>query len=278
MIPHEAKNDFDGILSIEMFEMDRQLSAAFLATSGRLTMAGHTISSAMALSLTQDASNSLKARAQMIYSQLIRCLGAHGVHWDDGVLQEATNLLRENITIQGQQVRSRLGSFPVFAQLQNRHMTQQADIELAQEPQRQINRLSIELRLAAAASRGPAMTSGSNSNVTIHGPVGVVQTGDSSQATVTQHIDAGTKTQLISGLQLYLDELSKPDNQSLAGRDQIRDLVVETKAELEKPKPNSLKVSSGLRGIVEATKFIGSLGPAYRVVKPLLGFFGIHLP
>jgi hypothetical protein len=54
--------------------------------------------------------------------------------------------------------------------------------------------------------------------------------------------------------------------------------VLETKDEAEKPGSNTLKLGANLRAIAETTKFVGSLGPSYQVIKPLLSYFGIHLP
>jgi hypothetical protein len=35
-----------------------------------------------------------------------------------------------------------------------------------------------------------------------------------------------------------------------------------------------MKLSSSLRTVAETNKFVGSLGPAYNVLKPLLSYFG----
>lgn len=276
MIPDEAKNIFNDIVTNEMFEMDRQLAAVMGATQNRMAANGTLRSSMAALSLAQDATNSLKARGQLILSQLIRCLAVYNVTWDDVVVREASDLLRESIQIQAQVIRLRLFSTAPFGQ-NLPALRQQVEAQYAQEGPRLTNRLTNELRLAAVASRNQNAQS-SGPTVTINGHVGAVQTGPASQATVTQHIDAGTKAQLVSGLQLYLEELARPENAGIQAADQLRDLIVETKVELEKPQPNALKVSGGLRTIAETTKFIGSLGPAYNVIKPLLGMFGIHLP
>jgi len=227
--------------------------------------------------LEQDAVNSLKAKAQVILSQLIRCCGAYNVIWDEGTMRDAASMLKDGIEAEAQVVGSRLFSTAVFGQQALLNAKHQVMAQFGQEGPRLISRLTTELQLVAAAARARTDQSPTGS-VTIHGPVGVVQTGVASQASVVQHIDAGTKAQLISGLQLYLDEITKPENQGLQNKDQIRDLISDTKSELEKPEPNSLKVGSGLRTIVETTKFVGSLGPAYQVIKPFLGLFGIHLP
>lgn len=136
--------------------------------------------------------------------------------------------------------------------------------------------MKTELELAAAAAN--RSTSKTGPNITIHGAVGLVQTGDGSQATVHQHIDASLKQQVVSALDFCLQELEKPENRSIGNLDDLKGLVVDTKTEAEKPHSNSLKIASGLRSLAETTKFIASLGPAYQVLKPLLSHFNIHLP
>ena len=111
-----------------------------------------------------------------------------------------------------------------------------------------------------------------------HGPFGLVQSGDGSQATVHQHVDAGIRTEIASTLHVLIDQLDKPENNAIGNRAELRELIVEAQAEAEKPEPNTLKLGASLRTIAETTKFVGSLGPAYQVLKPLLSYFGIHLP
>jgi hypothetical protein len=278
MVPHEAKNDFNEIIGIEMFEMNRTLSGAMAATQSRLIAKGLGTSGPAMQLLVEDATNSLKARAQYILGQLLRCLAAHQVRLDETTLPEAIALLRDTIDVQSQVIRSKLFGFPVFQTNGLEGARHQLEAQYAQESPRLIKRLTTELRLAMAASKKDSNMAASSTNMTFNGPVGLIQTGDGSQAAVTQHIDLGTRTQLLSVLQSYIDELDKVENHSMAGREELKEMVLETKDELEKAKPNSLKIGSGLRTIAETSKFIGSLGPAYQVLKPLLSYFGIHLP
>jgi hypothetical protein len=82
----------------------------------------------------------------------------------------------------------------------------------------------------------------------------------------------------VSALQIVLEQFDKSESNSIGNRAALRELIVETKAEAEKPECNNLKLGSSLRTIAETTKFVGSLRPAYEVIKPLLSYFGIHLP
>jgi hypothetical protein len=83
----------------------------------------------MALLLTQNATNSLKTRAQFIPGQLLRCLASFHIPLDTETVTEALGLLRQAI----QTVTSNIGfrlfqypvfSFPSFAQAKNHCQTQ----------------------------------------------------------------------------------------------------------------------------------------------------------
>jgi hypothetical protein len=261
-----------------MFEMERALAGVLAATHSNMISRGLGTSGPAMQVLTQDATNSLKARAQFILGQLLRCLTAHHVALTSETLTEASTLLRDAIQTQAQMVRGRLFGNPLFAtQGALASARQQLQEQYDQEGPRLIGRLTTELKLAAAAS-APAASSGGVPSFVFHGPVGLVQTGDGSQATVHQHIDAGIKTEIASAMHVLLEQLDKAENNSIGNRAELRDLVVDAKAEAEKPEPNTLKLGASLRTIAETTKFVGSLGPAYQVLKPLLSYFGIHLP
>lgn len=276
MIPNEVKSQFQDIITHEMFEMERALAGVLAATHSNMILRGLGTSGPAMQALTQDATNSLKARAQFILGQLLRCLTAHHVTLTAETLTEASTLLRDAIQTQAQMVRGRLFGNPVFTQDLG-PARQQLQAQYDQEGPRLIGRLTTELKLAAAAS-APATSSGSAPSFVFHGPVGLVQSGDGSQATVHQHVDAGIRTEIASALHVLLDQLDKPENNTIGNRAELRELVVEARAEAEKPEPNTLKLGASLRTIAETTKFVGSLGPAYQVLKPLLSYFGIHLP
>lgn len=276
MIPSSAIAAFKNILDYEMVEMERQLDAAFGATNAEAARNGQ--SGRALVLLTQDAKNSLKARAHFILGQLLRCLTSYGASLDPDAIEEAVNILKEAIEAQAQIVVRRLSDLPTFkgnASLDPAR--QKLSAEIAQEGPRLIERLTTELKLAAAASQ-PKAASKENPTFVFNGAVGIVQTGDGSRATVRQNIDTGQKAEILAALSSVLVMLNRPENRGLENADQLRQLVEDTKSELAKPEPNALKIGSSLRTIAETTKFIGALGPAYNVLKPFLSYFGIHLP
>jgi hypothetical protein len=275
MIPPETKTLFQNVVTHEMFEMDRMLAGVQEAALENAASWGRPNGMVLVL-LTQNATNSLKTRAQFILGQLLRCLAACHVPLDTETVTEALQLLRDAIQTQASDVGVQLFQKPVFSFGDLDQARRQFQAKYDQEGPRLIDRLSTELKLAAAASQGSS--SQGAPSLTFHGPVGLVQTGDGSQATVHQHVNANVKHEIASALQLFLEQFDKSENSSIGNRADLRELIVEAKAEVEKPECNTLKLGSSLRTIAETTKFVGSLRPAYEVLKPLLSHFGIHLP
>lgn len=278
MIPPEARSSFQEIIIHEMFEMERMLDSTWGATTARMSTNGMARSGNAMSRLEQDAVNSLKARGAFILGQLLRCLTAYRVNLNAETIADAQALLRETVEAQAQVIQSLLFSGPVFRMPGVEKATQQLQGQFQQEGPRLVKRLSTELSIALAASAPPDAPSSRAPTLTFNGPVALVQTGDGSQATVHQHIDASVKHQIAEALQVLLVQLDQPENASIGNQPELRGLVVEAKTEAEKPEPNTLKLGSSLRTIAEVTKFVGALRPAYEVIKPLLSHLGIHLP
>jgi hypothetical protein len=111
-------------------------------------------------------------------------------------------LLDECIKTQASSLRNKLLSQPQFSFGGFEQASSQLLAQFDQEAPRLVAKAKTELELSAAAANRSASKGGSN--ITIHGPVGLIQTGDGSQASVHQHIDAGVKNQLAPALNFKL--------------------------------------------------------------------------
>jgi hypothetical protein len=144
MIPPETKTLFQNVVTHEMFEMDRMLAGVQEAALENAASWGRPNGMALVL-LTQNATNSLKTRAQFILGQLLRCLAACHVPLDTETVTEALQLLRDAIQAQANDVGVRLFQNPFFSfggfEQARRHFQAQYD----QEGPRLIDRLSTEL-------------------------------------------------------------------------------------------------------------------------------------
>jgi hypothetical protein len=275
MIPPVLQSVLQEILHVEMFDMQRALGKQLEARAVELSRRG-VLHSGIALSLiAEDATNSLRSRGHFILGQILRLLAAYHVPMIEEVVSNAVVLLKDKINTEADLIRSIAFNGPKFAQVRDKSILQPIYAQYAQEVQRLTTRLTSEIKVAAATAQSASASNGQTLN--FHGPVGLVQAGNGNQATVHQHLDAGLKTEIGAALQLLLQRLDQPENQPIGNRAELKELIVEVKAEAEKPDGNALKLKSALQGIAETTKFIGSLGDAYQVLKPLLGHLGIHM-
>jgi hypothetical protein len=169
MIPDEAKNQFQDIITDEMLVMDESLARVLDATIRSMNARGLLGSGLAMQTLTEDATNALKSRANFILGQLLRCLASHHVALNTETVAEALTLLQEAIETQAQIVRGRLFGNPGFATNSLEQAKQQLMVQYNQVGPRLISRLSTELKLAAAASHGSSSQSAPSLN--FHGPV-----------------------------------------------------------------------------------------------------------
>lgn len=110
-----------------------------------------------------------------------------------------------------------------------------------------------------------------------HAPVGAVQTGDHSVAHVQQSADHSQLAGLKSALEAVLAELAKA-NLPADEREEARELVQTTIAEIEKEIPNKLSLKSLLGGVATTIQTLGSTSDAYKVLQAAATVAGITLP
>lgn len=133
------------------------------------------------------------------------------------------------------------------------------------------------LALKQEVESGSATTKG-NLVLNFHGPVGAVQTGAGSTATVTQHLGDSEKDALLKALDLVERLLSAIEAAGGPPRVQLEEIVTDCRAEIAKPTPNRLKITSLAGGLATAIQTVAVAGPAYTALRSALSLVGIHLP
>ena len=95
----------------------------------------------------------------------------------------------------------------------------------------------------------------------------------------SQHLDSGAKDALEKAMDALMKALDETHSASSGPPlNEVRELVIETKAEVAKPKPNMTKVKSLVTGIGGAISFTPKLKDAYDTVKWAGAMIGIPLP
>ena len=108
--------------------------------------------------------------------------------------------------------------------------------------------------------------------------VGAFQAGPGSTANVVQHLGTQDKETLLQALSLVKDALSKLPETAGFPKAEIVEMVEDADAEIKKPSPNGIKLSSVLTTIGNSIQTLGSLQSVYQTLKAALLPFGIMLP
>ncbi len=269
MIAHEVRKILSESVRREMTDMDSELSEKLAATQSAMAAQGLVHSDAMMQYLTEDASNSLRARAVFILAQFMRHTSNH---LNADTLSDFSYLLRETVEAQSRAVQNKLFSFPIFAHPDLSEATRQHKFLVERETHSMVARMTAELRITAAEAQYRLESPYTTKASPLNSPIGAIPRPDDSPLASLPRFNAGTKQQIATALQLYLEELNKPENSQLGRASELRELIRDTRTELDKPDPNPLKINANLRTIAETTRFVGSLNPAYQTLLTFLAF------
>lgn len=143
--------------------------------------------------------------------------------------------------------------------------------------QQAVEQVAAEIGFAILEATKAQPTGAETATFNFYAPIGVVQTGAGSTASVHQNIGATERDTILRALDAVekalagVTELAGPD------RVHVEDVVVEVRNELTKPQPNPLRVRGALTGIATTIQTLGSAAAAYSLVKGALALLGVHL-
>ncbi len=117
----------------------------------------------------------------------------------------------------------------------------------------------------------------SGTNFIFNGTVGSVQTGANSTANIVQTLGGTDKEKLIEALRALQDELTSA-NLPETVRIDLSEIANDSIVELNKERPNPIKLTSSLTAISQTIQTAAATLPAYQLLKIGAAHFGITLP
>lgn len=116
-----------------------------------------------------------------------------------------------------------------------------------------------------------------NQTFVFNAAVAAVQTGAQSVAYVQQSTDQNQFAELKKALESALSDISK-SNISDETREDAKELILNTIAEIEKEKPNKFSLNSLVQGVAGMIQTLGSTEGAYNAIKVAAAVVGIPIP
>jgi hypothetical protein len=138
------------------------------------------------------------------------------------------------------------------------------------------NEVELFVRTLKAAERAVGDRGGHTFNV--YAPVGAIQTGAGSTATTSQTINMQEAINLDNALAELEAAVNSSDALPTAPRNEVIEIIEDTRRELHREKPNASTLKALLSGTAETVRTVAALKPAYEAVKVVAAAAGIPLP
>ncbi|MFG1381304.1 hypothetical protein [Xanthobacter versatilis] len=276
-LPTEMLNTFYDLARVEYASLDKQLRDK-LQTIERQAAAAGALASGRTIMLACDAAaDSLAVRCHMTWDQLFKAMSAYAIKIDRDTGSLLLSVLGSEATNSAITVRTIVERCAVFRSSLPDN-AKQAGMDIIEKTlQYEVARMKAEVKLLVAASENQKPMSAAPS-IAVTGDGNIVVTGDSNQVNALTQIDTAAAKSLTNALKATLEHLHTLTADGPVDVVEIKEIVEEALVEIQKPKPNKIKVTSAIKGIAETIKFVPALKAAYDIIKPAAATAGIYLP
>jgi hypothetical protein len=240
---------------------------------------GQTDSSGLFESIADACAREIESGAARLWEIIHRCVLDTGVEPDDDLandlIREARNLLDHYCVTDAE------GMFNYEVQRSKLppDFKEGAGFRVRVIGARQ--KLHAEIRLFARSLMNQARARGAGVGAqvfNVYAPVGAIQTGPSAQAFVTQELDASERNELLEALERIATDLASAATVTAADADEISEAVEDTRAELEKQRPNRMLLWAKLSAVASMIRAVPVLESGYQVIRGIALVHGIALP
>lgn len=278
-LPTEMLNTFYDLARVDYASLDKQLLDQVQAIERKAAAAG-TLASGGTIQLACEAgASSLAVRCRMAWAQLFKVMNAYAIKIDRDTAPLFLSELGSQAANSAMTVRAIVGGCAVFrAGLPDG--AKQAGMDIIENAlQQEVARMKAEMKLLIAASENVKPVS-APASIAINGDGNVVIAGDGNQVNALTQIDKAAAKSLTDALRATLEQLAALPTDADAPVDvvEIKEIVEEALVEIQKPKPNKIKVTGAIKSIAETIKFVPALKAAYDIIKPAAAMAGISLP
>lgn len=136
----------------------------------------------------------------------------------------------------------------------------------------------IDLYVAGVGQVARQTQQGGTTYVNVSGgQVGILQTGNFSSASMTVTLDANSKREIVAALE-SVENSVRNIQETPFDKVEVLELVRDSKAEADKPKPNLTRLKAALLAIAASIQPVAALKPAYETLKGALALVGVTLP
>ena len=224
--------------------------------------------------------DTVKNRAQLVWQTLLRFITTTGISYTEELSQELKGLVAQHLPEKLGDLRSYIKQTAELVGSPGLHEEFEQELDNARITALLKVGTEIDLFVNSLRKKIESETNKSASTVfnIYSSPVGSIQTGDNSMADVTQNINTEVKDQIRKVLEEISLILNQSEVETSFPKGELIEVVQESQEELQKEKPNVIRLRSLLTSIGTSIRVVSSLKPAYETLQQALTFLGISLP
>lgn len=279
MIDREIMKIAHDRICIEIREQNNRLRAEIQRIKAEMSSRGVLHSGMTIKRVTDLCIETVKGRAQLVWQTLFRFITTTGISYTEELSKELKDLVAQHLPQKLDDLRGYIRQTAKLMGSANLHERFGQELDNARSQALEKVGTQIDLFVHSLRKKVEAEASDSSSTVfNIYSPVGSIQTGNNSIASVTQNLDAETKDQIRKALEEIKLTLNQSEVETPLPKGELIEVVQESQEELQKEKPNVTRLRSLLTTVGTSIQVVSSLGAAYGTLKQALTFLGISLP
>lgn len=273
MIPVEHEQLFRRLAAAEMHERRVQLPQSFAQAIGGLPAGMHR-SGRVGVVLMEVARRELRGRTDLVWQVLQTVLSAVGITLEASTAPSLKTLMLQAIE------RERSDIATAVAATWTTGLPTRSTAPLDDEAREQGERMAvnIDLLLESLRRRSTPPTTAAPIMYNFHGPIGAVMTAPGAAAYVTQTFGEPEVQLLQQALGAIAGAIPDAVDVPAQQRAELSDAVHTLTAELQRERPNAFTVRNMATGLATAIQTMGSLAPAYALLRSALLAIGITIP
>lgn len=220
----------------------------------------------------------LDIQASIAWGHLQRVLANVGIGRMDTLAADLKDFMGETIERVAASLLDHINNSPPFKNKQTNIIEPVKPLNEAKDHALSKVGCEIDLYVAGLEQAAHQTQEGGTTHVSVYGgQVGILQTGNFSSASMTVTLDSNSKREIMAALQAVENTL-RGIQETPFDKAEVLELVQDSRAEADKPKPNLTRLKGALLGIAASIQSVAALRPAYETLKGALALVGVTLP
>lgn len=265
------------LIQVEFQERRQQLSREIELVHNEMAERGIGRSGIAVARIRELCAREVGIRARIVWQMLLKVISSMGVEPSETLAQdlkaEVERYLPPDLPeltqiVKRQADRVRIEQTPSALKEARTHALNKVGVEIDLFVHSLMSR--AQAREGQAASPPPV--------IHIHSPVGVIQTGPGATANVLQDLGTDGREALLQALHQISEYLASVRELPGSSKEEVLELVEEGVTEIQKEKPNGMRLRSILTTVAPAIQTVATLHSTYQALKAAASLLGISLP